>query len=41
MARAAASGPATRVLMEDGDGKGHRTRVKGDGECLALVVPVD
>jgi hypothetical protein len=34
-------GPGDTVLMEDGDGKGHATRVKGDGECLAMVVPVD
>jgi len=34
-------GPGDTVLMEDIDGKGHRTRVKGDGECLAAVIPVD
>ena len=34
-------GPGDTVLMEDSDGKGHRTRVKGDGECLAAVIPVD
>jgi len=33
-------GPGEAVLMEDGDGKGHRTSVKG-GECLAAVIPVD
>jgi len=33
-------GPGDTVLMEDGEGKGHRTRVKGD-ECLAAVIPVD
>ena len=33
-------GPGDTVLMEDGDGKGHRTRVKSD-ECLAAVIPVD
>ena len=34
-------GPGDTVLMEDGDGKGHHTRVKGDGEFLAVVIPVD
>jgi hypothetical protein len=34
-------GPGDTVLMEDGEGKGHRSRVKGDGECLAAVIPVD
>ena len=34
-------GPGDTVLMEDGDGKGHRTRVKGDTECVAVVIPVD
>jgi len=34
-------GPGDAVLMEDGDGKGHRTRVKGDGEFFAVVIPVD
>lgn len=33
-------GPGDTVLMEDVEGKGHRTRVKGD-ECLAAVMPVD
>ena len=33
-------GPGDTVLMEDGDGKGHRSHVKG-GECLAAVIPVD
>lgn len=33
-------GPGDIVLMEDGEGKGHRARVKGD-ECLAVVIPVD
>ena len=33
-------GPGDTVLMEDGDGNGHRTRVKGDGEFLAVVIPV-
>lgn len=28
------------VLMEDGEGKGHRSRVKGD-EYLAAVIPID
>lgn len=34
-------GPGDTVLMEDGEGKGHRTSVKGNAECLAMVVPVD
>lgn len=34
-------GPGDAVLMEDGEGKGHRTRVKGDGEFFAVVIPVD
>ena len=34
-------GPGDTVLMEDGDGKGHRTRVTGDAECVAVVIPVD
>jgi EutQ-like cupin domain len=34
-------GPGDTVLMEDGEGKGHRSRVKGDGEFFALVIPVD
>jgi Cupin domain len=33
--------PGDTVLMEDGDGTGHRTRVKGDGEFFAIVIPVD
>jgi len=33
-------GPGDTVLMEDVEGKGHRTRVKGD-ECLAAVIPID
>jgi hypothetical protein len=33
-------GPGDTVLMEDGEGKGHRSRVKGGGECLAAVIPV-
>jgi hypothetical protein len=33
-------GPGDAVLMEDGDGNGHRTSVKG-GECLAAVIPID
>jgi hypothetical protein len=33
-------GPGDTVLMEDGEGKGHRTRVKGADECLAAVIPV-
>ena len=33
-------GPGDSVLMEDVDGKGHRTRVKGAKECLAAVIPV-
>ena len=34
-------GPGDTVLMEDVDSKGHRSRVKGDDECLAAVIPVD
>jgi hypothetical protein len=34
-------GPGDSVLMEDVDGKGHRTRVKGPDECLAAVIPVN
>ena len=34
-------GPGDSVLMEDVDGKGHRTRVKGADECLAAVIPID
>jgi quercetin dioxygenase-like cupin family protein len=34
-------GPGDTILMEDIDGKGHRTRVKGDDECLAAVIPID
>ncbi len=33
-------GPGDTVLMEDIEGKGHHTRVKGD-ECLAAVIPID
>jgi len=32
--------PGDAVLMEDGEGKGHRSCVKGE-ECLAAVIPVD
>lgn len=34
-------GPGDTVLIEDVGGKGHRARVKGDGECLAAVIPID
>jgi uncharacterized cupin superfamily protein len=34
-------GPGDAVLMEDVDSKGHRTRVKGDAEFDAAVIPVD
>jgi hypothetical protein len=34
-------GPGDTVLMEDVDGKGHRTRVKGGDDCLVAVIPVD
>jgi hypothetical protein len=34
-------GPGDTVLMEDGEGRGHRTRVKGEGDCVAMVVPLD
>jgi hypothetical protein len=33
--------PGDTLLVEDVDSKGHRTRVKGEAECIALVVPVD
>ena len=33
-------GPGDSILMEDISGKGHRTRVKGAGECLAAVIPI-
>ena len=26
--------------MSDVEGKGHRTRVKGEHECIAAVIPV-
>jgi len=35
-----AFGPGDSVLMEDVDSQGHRSRVKGDGECLAAVIPI-
>jgi hypothetical protein len=34
-------GPGDSVFMEDVGSKGHRTRVKGAGECLAAVIPID
>jgi hypothetical protein len=34
-------GPGDSVLMQDTDGKGHATRVKGGRECVAAVIPVD
>jgi quercetin dioxygenase-like cupin family protein len=33
-------GPGDSILMEDISGKGHRTRVKGTGECLAAIIPI-
>lgn len=33
-------GPGDSILMSDVEGKGHRTRVKGDHECIAAVIPV-
>ena len=33
-------GPGDCVLMDDISGKGHRTRVKGDEECLAAVISI-
>jgi hypothetical protein len=33
-------GPGDSVLMEDVDGKGHRTRVKGTEECVAAIIPI-
>lgn len=33
-------GPGDSVLLEDVEGKGHRTRVKGGDECLAAIVPI-
>ena len=33
-------GPGDSILMEDISGKGHRTRVKGSGECLAAIIPI-
>jgi quercetin dioxygenase-like cupin family protein len=34
-------GPGDRVLMEDVEGKGHRSAVMGADECLAAVIPID
>jgi hypothetical protein len=34
-------GPGAAVLLEDLDGKGHRTRVPGDEDWLAMVVVLD
>jgi len=34
-------GPGDSVLMEDVEGKGHRSRVRGADEFLAAVVPID
>lgn len=33
-------GPGDTVLMEDVSGKGHRSRVKGAGECISAIIPV-
>jgi hypothetical protein len=34
-------GPGDSVLMEDVEGEGHRSRVKGSGEFVAAIVPVE
>ncbi len=34
-------GPGDSVLMEDVEGKGHRTQVTGTDEFLAAVIPID
>jgi hypothetical protein len=34
-------GPGDRVLMEDVEGKGHRTAVVGADEFLAAIVPIN
>ena len=33
-------GPGDSVLMEDVSGKGHRTHVKGENECIAAIIPI-
>jgi len=33
-------GPGDCILMEDISGKGHRTHVKGDEDCVAAVIPI-
>jgi len=34
-------GPGDRVLMEDVDGKGHRSHVRGPHDCVVAIVPID
>jgi hypothetical protein len=34
-------GPGACVLMEDVDGKGHRSHVRSGHDCVAAVVPID
>jgi hypothetical protein len=34
-------GPGACVLMEDVDGKGHRSNVRSGHDCVAAVVPID
>ena len=34
-------GPGDRVLMEDVEGKGHRTHVRGGKDCVVAVAPID
>jgi len=34
-------GPGECVLMEDVEGKGHRSHVRTGHDCLAAIVPVD
>jgi hypothetical protein len=34
-------GPGDRLLMEDVDGKGHRSHVRAGHDCVLAVVPID
>jgi len=34
-------GPGGCVLMEDVNGKGHRSHVRGGHDCVAAIVPID
>ena len=34
-------GPGDRVLMEDVDGKGHRSHVRGTHDSVMAIVPID